>query len=671
MPTTPNTIQLKKNGQIVYPITDVSCVMGLNGSAVTEAILCWDGASTPVVANIPAGVVVTYNTTNYTGTLAASSSTTGKIYMVATGTANNYDRYMTFASGSSYAWENIGDTTIDLTTYATQAELDQLEADLYGIQQNYAAGYYDTTGAVQSSDTWYYGIDYIPVSANDSVEWATGGNDGNCRLVIYDANKDVLQTYGANANPRTVTMPSDSAFVRPSFKVVTSNIIKVNGNNAWSPIDGTSGRFDNVDEDIEIIEGKVDDVSNALYATTGQTVSLGIHRNGNINMAAVVGWENRSLPGHYMIPVVGGVEYIINTPAVGYNYAFLKTMPTYSNEGIRPETYPDMATGFTDTVSLASGNTTLITPYDAHYLYVYVFQNMADPTLKVGDGLVARVDKLTDRSSGNAFYYGEKISLNRQQFVLNSFGTIYNAGHQGGACYDDKFFLCLSTGNVIVYDLVNKATLGTFSLGVALHCNAVFFGEKYSASDDFPVLYVNSYEDGIQKGTLYGFRITEIGGVFSCSNVQTINVGFTNSSLWTDGAGDTRTYGNFVLDKENGILYAYTLLDTTNVTRFFAFEMPSPTGGNVTYSESDIIERFDIQRLAYMQDSCFVNGQIFIESGGVSGAPGLISVVSMIQHSVIAQINLPEIGISIEPESIDYYEDGLLFGMDTFYTAKF
>ena len=139
MPTTPNTIQLKKNGQIVYPITDVSCVMGLNGSAVTEAILCWDGASTPVVANIPAGVVVTYNTTNYTGTLAASSSTTGKIYMVATGTANNYDRYMTFASGSSYAWENIGDTTIDLTTYATQAELDQLEAEVDGLFVNSTA----------------------------------------------------------------------------------------------------------------------------------------------------------------------------------------------------------------------------------------------------------------------------------------------------------------------------------------------------------------------------------------------------------------------------------------------------------------------------------------------------------------------------------------------------
>ena len=122
-----NTVQLTKNRQIVYPITDVSCVIGLEEGAVTEAILCWDGSSSPIVANIPAGVVVNYSGMDYTGTLAASVDTAGKIYMVATGTSNNYDRYMTFAGSPSYVWENIGDTTIDLSTYATQSELEQLE----------------------------------------------------------------------------------------------------------------------------------------------------------------------------------------------------------------------------------------------------------------------------------------------------------------------------------------------------------------------------------------------------------------------------------------------------------------------------------------------------------------------------------------------------------------
>lgn len=89
--------------------------------------VAWDGNSEPVVANIPAGVSVTYNTTTYTGTLAASASTKQKIYLVATGTTDNYDRYVTVGD-STYSWENIGTTEITLADYATKTEVNQLEA---------------------------------------------------------------------------------------------------------------------------------------------------------------------------------------------------------------------------------------------------------------------------------------------------------------------------------------------------------------------------------------------------------------------------------------------------------------------------------------------------------------------------------------------------------------
>jgi len=223
----PNTVQLKKNGQIVYPITDVSCVMGLNGSAVTEAILCWDGASTPVVANIPAGVVVTYNTTNYTGTLAASSSTTGKIYMVATGTANNYNRYMTFASGASYAWENIGDTTIDLTTYATQAELDQLEADFADLYQHKEAitgwttgkVYYTNKGVGNAYDTTLHGESggrCVIVSVVAGKKYIVNGRGGNSpRLWCFAASDNKIISAGAanlsSSNDALVLTPPANA----------------------------------------------------------------------------------------------------------------------------------------------------------------------------------------------------------------------------------------------------------------------------------------------------------------------------------------------------------------------------------------------------------------------------------------------------------------------------
>jgi hypothetical protein len=49
-------------------------------------IIAWDGSAAPVVANIPAGVVVTYNGTDYTGTLAANSAQAGTFYLVKSAT---------------------------------------------------------------------------------------------------------------------------------------------------------------------------------------------------------------------------------------------------------------------------------------------------------------------------------------------------------------------------------------------------------------------------------------------------------------------------------------------------------------------------------------------------------------------------------------------------------
>jgi len=131
-----NIIPLKEeSGAQFYPQTHEKAVIDSNGVnlqtklaniTTPSYVTAWDGVSTPVVANIPAGVVVTYNSTDYTGTLAASASTLNKTYLVATGTANNYYRYVTELSGSSYSWHSIGTTEINLSDYATKEELSQL-----------------------------------------------------------------------------------------------------------------------------------------------------------------------------------------------------------------------------------------------------------------------------------------------------------------------------------------------------------------------------------------------------------------------------------------------------------------------------------------------------------------------------------------------------------------
>lgn len=92
-----------------------------------EYIVAWDGLATPDVSAIPAGVTVTYSGTPYTGTLAASDSTLNKIYMVWNGTA--YDMYGTSQDGG-YSWVPMGTTSVDLSQYATKAELGQLQQEV-------------------------------------------------------------------------------------------------------------------------------------------------------------------------------------------------------------------------------------------------------------------------------------------------------------------------------------------------------------------------------------------------------------------------------------------------------------------------------------------------------------------------------------------------------------
>lgn len=91
-------------------------------------IIAWNGTSTPTVANIPEGVVIRYNDTNYTGTLEASAETIGKFYLVKSstniGTLDVYDEYTTIEIGDGYAWEKIGDTQLDLSSLGELAYKD-------------------------------------------------------------------------------------------------------------------------------------------------------------------------------------------------------------------------------------------------------------------------------------------------------------------------------------------------------------------------------------------------------------------------------------------------------------------------------------------------------------------------------------------------------------------
>ena len=97
-------------------------------------VICWDGNSVPVVANIPAGVTVKYGdpAVEYTGTKAASTAEPLTFYLVKVKN-NVYTEYVSIRSGAgteqdpyTYAWESLGDTSLDLSDLGALAYKDNV-----------------------------------------------------------------------------------------------------------------------------------------------------------------------------------------------------------------------------------------------------------------------------------------------------------------------------------------------------------------------------------------------------------------------------------------------------------------------------------------------------------------------------------------------------------------
>ena len=116
-----NIVQLKDdNAAVFYPQTHEKAVVDSNGVNLATKlanitapsyVTAWDGVSTPVVADIPAGVTFTFGGQTYTGTLAASSSTLNKIYLVGDNNGN-FDEYVTQKNGNTYSWVFLGNTSV-------------------------------------------------------------------------------------------------------------------------------------------------------------------------------------------------------------------------------------------------------------------------------------------------------------------------------------------------------------------------------------------------------------------------------------------------------------------------------------------------------------------------------------------------------------------------------
>ncbi|MBQ2890857.1 MAG: hypothetical protein IJE44_04345 [Clostridia bacterium] len=278
--------------------------------------------------------------------------------------------------------------------------------------------------------------------------------------------------------------------------------------------------------------------------------------------------------------------------------------------------------------------------------------------------------------------------------IIEKIAQIENC-RQDGLIWNGYFFSFTSKGKVQAFkmsdidnpEIETPEVFSEFYLDQSKdlipHNNAVTFGkEYYSPEDEYPLIYTNVYNNYYAQGNqLQGvccvYRLWQTEGGFETELVQLIEIGFTkDSKLWSSSpeCDDVRPYGNFVVDRDNGIFYAFTMRDKLNTTRYFAFDLPKVTDGEmdetygvkkVVLNPADIKEYFDCPYHHYMQGACVHEGKIY-SLEGFTNTPSALPVLRIIDPEAkkeIAYINFSDYGMNIETELIDFY-NGKCYYMD-------
>ncbi len=263
--------------------------------------------------------------------------------------------------------------------------------------------------------------------------------------------------------------------------------------------------------------------------------------------------------------------------------------------------------------------------------------------------------------------------------LVNQVGKI--GGGQDGAIWGNYLFRFETNGAGTVYRLSDLEEISVLTLDkadrLAPHSNAVAFGcECYDPADEFPLLYCNIYNnyakaEDLQKGVCCVYRLQRSGTAFTSTLVQLIQIGFTEDvRYWcsSGGAKDVRPYGNFVIDRDKGEYWAFTMRDVDRVTPYFSFDLPKLTDGamdevygvrKVTLRAEDIKVKFDCPYHNYIQGACFHDGKIYSLEGFGLGAKNVAAmrIIDTVSGQQLEYIPFFAQGLTNEPELIDFSGD--------------
>lgn len=213
----PDISKLKLPSGNTYDIKDAVARQAIAGGV--SFIVAWNGSSTPVVANIPYGVVVTYNDTDYTGTLDADDAQVGAFYLVKSSTTDNdiYDEYVPVGTTGSKTWERLGSSTIDLSSLG-------------------ALAYKDSVNLSKGSGDNVLGEATTFTNSSSSVTFSGGttdkvlGSDATFTTTVTPATTNIKATASGTAVGASGTDTFVKSYPGATSKLATTTVPNVTGN---------------------------------------------------------------------------------------------------------------------------------------------------------------------------------------------------------------------------------------------------------------------------------------------------------------------------------------------------------------------------------------------------------------------------------------------------------
>lgn len=250
---------------------DVQNALALALTAVQSLADYYTKAQVDAIAAAIAAAVNSTSGVTVTTLPTASADTLGKIYYVGPDGNGEYARKVTSYDGTTYSWLDLGTTAIDLTQYATKAELSQLDREVNGVPAsetelvatgtNTKSVLGQTGSEITASSDASVVATYAAGPGSYKISGRVGSTANTCLAAFFDENDEVLGF--STPTTGTATAYQDVAATAPTGTVK----IKVAGNttNNYAPklvlvtaaVTGLKDEVDALADDVEDLQEEV------------------------------------------------------------------------------------------------------------------------------------------------------------------------------------------------------------------------------------------------------------------------------------------------------------------------------------------------------------------------------------------------------------------------------